>query len=102
MHTTAPPTPSDHEGTVYLVLEDFGRSGRAYRETDPMRADRQTALADLLSGQYERPLRIVAFNTAEGWARDVTAEMAREVLARAKGSAQDLPAALSEFLERVA
>jgi hypothetical protein len=67
-----------------------------------MRADRQTAVADLLSGQYERPLRIVAFNTAEGWARDVTAEIAREVLARAKGSAHDLPAALSEFFERVA
>jgi hypothetical protein len=34
-----------------------------------------------LSGQYERPLRTVAF--AEAWARDVTAEIAKEVLALA-------------------
>jgi hypothetical protein len=31
----------------------------------------EDVLADLLSGQFERPLRIVAFNIAEGWARDV-------------------------------
>jgi hypothetical protein len=46
--------------TVYLVLQDFGSFGQAYRETDPSQADRQTVLSNLLSGQYERPLRIVA------------------------------------------
>ena len=30
-------------------------------------------LADLVDGQYERLLRIIAFNTVEGWSRDVTA-----------------------------
>jgi hypothetical protein len=68
------------DGTVYLVLEDFGNFGRAYRETDPGQADRHTVMSNLLSGQYERPLRIVAFNTTEGWARDVTAEIASDVL----------------------
>jgi hypothetical protein len=87
---------------VYLVLEDFGEFGRAYRETDPTRADRQSVLADLLAGQYERPLRIVAFNTAEGWARDVSAEIAREALDRAGGSGHDLPPMLRDFLERAA
>jgi hypothetical protein len=66
------------DDTVYLVLEDFGKFGQAYRETDPRQADRQTVLSNLLSGQYEHPLRIVAFNTTEGWARDVTAEIAGE------------------------
>ena len=69
-----------HDETIYLVLEDFGSLGQAYRETDPSQADRQTVLSDLLSGQYERPIRIVAFNTKEGWARDVTAEIAYEAL----------------------
>jgi hypothetical protein len=86
------------DGTVYLVLDDFGKFGLAYRETDPTQADRQTVIGDLVSGQYERPLRIVAFNTAEGWARDVTAEIAREVLA---GAGHDLSAALRAFVERV-
>jgi hypothetical protein len=56
-------------------------------------------LADLLSGQYERPLRIVAFNTAEGWARDVTHELAREALAHAERSDNDVPQSLRDFLE---
>ncbi len=91
MHTTTPPPLSANlDGTVYLVLDDFGKLGRAYRETDPTRADRHGVLADRLSGQYERRLRIVAFNTAEGWARDVSAEMARE--ARRVGAPRPDPA----------
>ena len=87
------------DDTIYLVLEDFGSLGQAYRETDPSQADRQTVLSNLLSGQYRRPLRIVAFNTTEGWARDVTAEFAREVLARP--DQDDLSAAAREFVEGV-
>jgi hypothetical protein len=82
--------------TVYLVLDDFGSFGQAYRETDPEQADRQTVLSNLLSGEYRRPLRIVAFNTTEGWARDVTAEFAIEALTR-----EDLSAAAREFAEGV-
>ena len=74
---------TSQDATIYLVLDDFGSLGQAYRETDPNQADRQTVLANLLSGQYERPLRIVAFNTTEGWARDVTGEIAGEALRNA-------------------
>ena len=41
---------SGSEGTVYLVLDDFGRFGRAWRETHESEADRQTIVANLLSG----------------------------------------------------
>ena len=92
-----PPLAPSHNDTVYLVLDDFGKFGQAYRETQPTQADRQTIMADLLSGQYERPLRVVAFNTAEGWARDVTGDLAREVLARA---VEDLPPQVRDFVER--
>ena len=55
------------------------RSGRPRHRPPACRsADR---LAYPLSGQDQRPLRIVAF--AEAWARDVTAEMAQEVSALA-------------------
>jgi hypothetical protein len=74
--------PSGPDGTVYLVLDDFGRFGRAWRETDEGEADRRTIITNLLSGQYERPLRIVAFHAAEGWARNVTAEIASEISER--------------------
>ena len=90
------PLADSRDGTVYLVLDDFGTFGQAYRETDPTRADRQTVVANLLAGQYEHPVRVVAFNIAQGWARDVTAEIAREILARAD---DDMSPALREFVE---
>jgi hypothetical protein len=62
---------------VYLVLDDFENLGRSYREVDEARADKATLIRDLLSGQYNNPVRIVAFNTAEGWSRDVSEEIAR-------------------------
>jgi hypothetical protein len=91
--------PSGPDGTVYLVLDDFGRFGHAWRETDEGRADRQTVIANLLSGQYERPLRIVAFHAAEGWACDVTAEVAGEISEHIYDDA-DLTPALRNFLDR--
>jgi len=94
-----PPLSQSREGTVYLVLDDFGVFGQAYRETDPTRADRQTVVANLLAGQYEHPVRVVAFNTAEGWAHDVSAQIAREALVRAD---HELAPAVREFLERAA
>jgi hypothetical protein len=72
---TSPRLP-DHGDTVDLVLDGVGKFGQADRESDPRQADRQTVLANLLSAQCERLLRIVAFNTAEDWARDITAEIA--------------------------
>ena len=61
----APASPDDYD--TYLVLDDFGeRIGRAWRETDEERTDRETIITDLLDGQYSDPARVIAFNTAEG------------------------------------
>ena len=54
---------------VYLVLDDFG-DGRG--ETDVADTDRPTLIRNLLEGLYFAPVRIVAFNIAEGWSRDVS------------------------------
>ena len=77
--TTTSPRLPNHGDTVDLVLDGFGKFGQADRETDPRQADRQTVLANLLSGQYEPPLRIAACKTAEGGARDVTAQIVQEM-----------------------
>jgi hypothetical protein len=68
-----------YDVTVYLVLDDFGEIGRAYRETDEARADFKSVIEDLRTGQFSRPVRVVAFNTAEGWSRDVSEGIAREL-----------------------
>jgi hypothetical protein len=71
------------DATVYLVLNDHGQFGIAYDETDPAEADRETVIRNFLTGQYSDALRVVAFNTVEGWSRDVSEEIAGEVLDRA-------------------
>ena len=86
--------------TVYLVLNDFGPLGRAYVETDEAHANEATIVENILSGQYSQPLRVVAFNTAEGWARDVTEDIARAALSKAQSERRPIGKAAQEFLER--
>src|SRR5215208_8339471 len=71
--------PAETGHDTYLVLEDLGRFGRVWRETAEANANHQTLIRDLLDDQYSRPMRIVAFNTAEGWSRDVTVDIADEL-----------------------
>ena len=54
----------------------------SWRETDEAGTNRATLVRNLLDGQYENPVRIVAFNTAEGWRRDVTVDIADELRRR--------------------
>jgi hypothetical protein len=90
--------PDHTDRDVYLVLDDFGHLGRAWRETDEAEANRTTLVRDLLEGQYENPVRIVAFNTAQGWSRDVTVDIADE-LRRRYVEYDEAPASLLRFLE---
>ena len=65
---------------IYLVLDDFGSLGRAWRETDEASTSRATLIRNLLEGQYENPVLIVAFNMVEGWSRDVSVDIADDVI----------------------
>ena len=84
--------------TVYLVLDDFGKLGRAYVETDEEKADRETVVHNLLVGEYRKPVRIVAFNTAEFWSRDVSEDVAWEVVNGAVTSGSRLPDPTHDFV----
>jgi hypothetical protein len=94
------PSIAPHHGheDVYIVLDDFGSLGRAWRETAEAGANRPTLLRNLLDGQYENPVRVVAFNTAEGWSRDVTVDIADE-LRRSYVEHDNVPEALFAFME---
>lgn len=85
--------------TVYIVEDDYGPLGRSFRETDVTRADRETTLQDLLSGQYNDPVRVIAFNPGEGWARDVSHELAVELQRRADLERRELTGTLAAFVE---
>jgi hypothetical protein len=82
MRTSPSIAPHGPEQDTYLVLDDFGRLGRAWR-ADEDATDRGTLIRDLVEGEFYNPVRIVAFNSAEGWCRDVTVDIADELRRRA-------------------
>src|SRR5258708_37173389 len=86
--------PDGADQPVYLVADDFNRHGRVFRETEVERTDLETVIADLVSGQYNDPISVVAFNTAEHWAEDVSEDVAREIRHRADLANEDLPSAI--------
>jgi hypothetical protein len=90
----------DADRTVYLVVDDFSRHGLVFRETEMARTDLETVIADLVTGQYNDPVRIVAFNTAERWAEDVSEDVAREIRRRADIANEDLSSTVEAFVER--
>ena len=98
MRTSPPIVPHGANQDTYLVLEDFGRMGCAWRETDVENADREMLIRDLVDGQYSRPVRIVAFNTTEGWSRDVTVDIADE-LRRRYVEFGELPESILDFMD---
>ena len=103
MGTETPLAPRQHQYdvTIYIVLDQFGGAfGRAYREVDESCADEHTTIDKISDGAYSRPVRVVAFNTHEGWSRDVTEEIALKLL-DLSGEGRILCAAARGFVERV-
>ena len=90
------------QGTAYLVVDNFGRLGTAYRETDVEWSDLETTIADLMSGQFNDPVRVVAFNTTERWAQDVSKDIALEIQSRCDIDGQDVPENLRDFVDSYA
>ncbi len=62
-------------------------------------ADKATVIRDISDGQYSNPVRVVAFNTAEGWSRDVTEDIAREMMDLAHRTAEPLSKPARAFVE---
>jgi hypothetical protein len=96
---SCPPLNPENDVTVYIVVEDFGDFGQAYRETDLAESDLGTIVHNMISGEYRNPLRIVAFNTVEGWSRDVSEEIAYDVLDRAYDPDTTLSAGAKRFID---
>ena len=95
--SASPPLAPAHGGPLYFVLCDFGPAiGRAYNETDPEDADRETILNRLMSGEYSGPLQVLEVDLPKGTACDVSSQFAEDILQRAK--LEDLPADVVRFV----
>ena len=82
--------------TVYLVMDNFGAHGTAYRETDIERSDLETVIADLMAGEFNEPLGVVAF---EHWADDVSRQITEEIQKRCDLAGKPVPECILDFVE---
>jgi hypothetical protein len=90
--------PYGADQTVYLVIDRFGDLGTVYRETEVERADLETIIADLISGQFNDPIRVVAFNTLEHWSEDVSEYVAFEIQTRFDIEGNAVPEHIRDFV----
>jgi hypothetical protein len=88
--------PYGADETVYIVIDHFGADGEIKVE----RADFETVVSELMSGQFHDPIRVVAFNTLEHWSDDVSAEVAAEIQTRCDIDREPLPEHVKDFVER--
>ena len=85
---------------IHLVADDLSRLGLVWREADFEATDFETVVMDLWTDQYKNPIGIFAFNPAEGWSRDVSEDVARELRRRCDLQLRDVPSSIQDFVER--
>jgi hypothetical protein len=88
------------ERVTYLVLDEVGRYGPIWREMSDGEANEATIIDWIVEGQFDCPLRVVAFSTDEHWSRDVTREIATKLL-HLDQNGLALGAVARDFVERV-
>jgi hypothetical protein len=96
---TASNVPYGADQTIYLVVDGFARQGTSDRNTEIERTDLETVVDDLMSGRFNDPIRIVAFNTLEHWSSDISADIALEIQSRCDSDGLDIPQYLAGFME---
>jgi len=95
---TASIVPYGADETIYLVVDRCGGRGAADRETEFERTDIETILAELLSGQFNDPVRVIAFNTLEHWSDDISQEIACEIQIRSDIEGAAVPEHVRDFV----
>ena len=94
----SPNVPYGADQTVYLVVDSFGSRNSVYREAEFERADLETAIGELLSGQFNDPVRVIAYNTLEHWTEDVSEQIAAEIQSRCDIDGQPVPEHARDFV----
>ena len=100
MTDTATLVPLHENNNVYLVLDELATFGRVWRELSEEAANEQTVLKLIANGEFHRPVRVIVFNTDEGWSRDVTEDVA-EALPEREATEWDLSQSARIFVGNV-
>lgn len=92
--------PYGADETVYIVVDRFCTNGAVFGENEAERSDFETVVNDFLTGQFNDPVRVVAFNTLEHWSTDVSGEIAAEIQFRCDIDCAEIPSHASDFVMR--
>jgi hypothetical protein len=92
--------PYGADQTVYLVVDSFGADGTVYREIEVERTDLESIFRDFLTGQFNYPVRVIAFNTLQHWSEDVSQEIAAEIQSNCDMNSVEIPVHVRDFVLR--
>ena len=96
MPSIIPGAPEDY----FIVINHYDRFGTAFAETDLDRANYETTIADLMSGEHCDPLRVIMFNPETNRSEDVSHAIALEILRRLGLEGRSVPPLLEDFMHR--
>ena len=92
--------PYGADQTVYIVVDGLGANGTVCRENEVERTELETVIGDLLTGLFNDPVRVIAFNTLEHWSDDVSGDIAAEIQSRCDIDGVEVPAHVWDFVLR--
>jgi hypothetical protein len=90
--------PYGADQTVYLVFDSSGASRNDCPEKGIERDDLETIISDLLTGQFNAPVRVMAFNTLEHWIEDVSNQVVEEIQTRCDIVGVPVPEHVRDFV----
>jgi hypothetical protein len=90
--------PYGADQTLYLVVDRLGRAAGVDREIEVERTDLENIISELMSGQFNDPVRVVAFNTLEHWSQDVSGDVAAEIQTRCDIEGVAVPEHIQDFV----
>jgi len=91
--------PYGADETIYVVVDGLGQQGMFRRERQVERTEFEAVVADLMSGQFNDPICVAAFNTLEHWSKDISTDVALEIQCRCDMDGSDIPQYLASFME---
>ena len=96
----APLVPYGADETVYVVEDRVVGPDGISRDVELERSGLEIIIEEMLSAQFNDPVRVVAFNTLEHWAADLSMEVAAEIRMRCDIDGEPVPDYIMDFVER--
>jgi hypothetical protein len=98
MSRTAWSVPYGADQTAYVVVDRLGRLEGVEREIEVERTDIEAIIADLVAGQFNDPVRVIAYNTLEHWSQDISEDIALEIQSRCDIEGTAVPEHIQDFV----